>query len=76
MQAEYRFEIFTALDGAVFYDTGQVAPTLEAFALKDFERDWGVGIRLGSNGGVFLRVDVAFAGESGTRTWLRWGHVF
>lgn len=77
LQAEYRFEIFTAMDGAVFYDAGQVAPRLDGFRLKDFERDWGVGIRLGSNGGVFLRFDVAFAGETGgAKVWLRWGHVF
>ena len=77
LQAEYRFEILTALDGAVFYDMGQVAPALEAFRLRDFERDWGVGLRLGSNGGVFLRLDVAFGGEGNApRTWLRFGHVF
>ena len=26
LQAEYRWEIFTALDGAIFYDAGKVAP--------------------------------------------------
>ena len=77
LQAEYRFEILTAIDGAVFYDMGQVAPELDAFRLRDFERDWGVGLRLGSNGGVFLRLDVAFGGEGNPpRTWLRFGHVF
>jgi hypothetical protein len=75
LQAEYRFEILTALDGAVFYDAGQVAPTLDAFQLRRFERDYGAGLRLGSNGGVFLRFDVAYGGE-GARTWLRFGHVF
>jgi hypothetical protein len=76
LQAEYRFEIITAIDGAVFYDTGMVAPTLDRFDVKDFDRDWGLGVRFGSNAGVFLRIDVAFGGEGGTRTWLRWGHVF
>jgi hypothetical protein len=76
VQAEYRFEIFTALDGAVFYDAGQVAPRLDRFAWKEVEDDWGLGVRFGSNGGVFLRLDVAFGGEGGTRTWLRFGHVF
>jgi hypothetical protein len=77
LQAEYRWEILTALDGVVFYDLGQVAPELEAFRLRDFERDYGVGLRLGSNGGVFLRLDVALGGEGNPpRTWLRFGHVF
>ena len=75
VQAEYRFEIFTALDGAVFYDAGQVAPRLDRFQLRDFQRDWGFGFRFGGNGGVFLRLDQSFGGE-GPRTWLRFGHVF
>jgi hypothetical protein len=75
VQAEYRFEILTALDGAVFYDAGQVAPRLERFRWRDFERDWGFGFRFGSNAGVFLRLDLAYGGE-GPRTWLRFGHVF
>jgi len=76
LQAEYRFEIITAIDGAVFYDTGMVAPRLDAIRATDFERDWGLGVRFGSNGGVFMRIDVAFGGPAGVRTWLRWGHVF
>jgi hypothetical protein len=76
LQAEYRFEIITAIDGAVFYDTGMVAPRLDAIRAADFERDWGLGVRFGSNGGVFMRIDVAFGGPAGIRTWLRWGHVF
>jgi hypothetical protein len=75
LQAEYRFEILTALDGAIFYDAGMVAPRLDGFRLRDFERDWGFGFRFGGNGGVFLRLDLAYGGE-GPRTWLRFGHVF
>jgi outer membrane protein assembly factor BamA len=75
LQAEYRFEILTALDGAVFYDAGQVAPRLDSFQWREFERNWGFGFRFGGNGGVFLRLDLAYGGE-GARTWLRFGHVF
>jgi hypothetical protein len=75
LQAEYRFEILTALDGAIFYDAGMVAPRLDGLRLRDFERDWGIGFRFGGNGGVFLRLDLAYGGE-GPRTWLRFGHVF
>jgi hypothetical protein len=75
LQAEYRWEILTALDGAIFYDAGQVASTMDAFRWRDFRRDWGVGLRFGGNGGVFVRIDLAYGGE-GPRTWLRFGHVF
>ena len=36
-QAEYRWEIFTAVDGAIFYDIGKVAPRREDLHLSDFE---------------------------------------
>ena len=75
-QAEYRFEILTALDGALFYDTGQVAPSRSALSLRDFERDYGIGLRVGTNAGVFIRFDVAFGSSEGTKTWLRFSHVF
>jgi hypothetical protein len=76
LQAEYRFEILTAMDGAVFYDAGQVAPNRSALSLRDFERDYGVGLRIGTDLGVFIRFDVAFGSSEGTKTWLRFSHVF
>jgi hypothetical protein len=48
-QAEYRWEIFTAVDGALFYDIGKVAPRREDFRLSDFERDFGIGFRFGTS---------------------------
>ena len=75
LQAEYRFEIFTALDGALFYDAGQVAPHSEDFTWKRLETDWGFGLRFGSNAGVFIRVDLGF-GREGPRPFLRFTHVF
>ncbi len=76
VQAEYRFEILTAMDGAIFYDTGQVAPNRSALSLRDFEHDYGVGLRIGTDFGVFIRLDVAFGSSEGTKTWLRFSHVF
>jgi hypothetical protein len=76
LQAEYRFEILTALDGALFYDTGQVAPSRRALALRDFERDYGIGLRVGSNAGVIVRFDVAFGSGEGTKMWLAFSHSF
>jgi len=53
-----------------------VAPNRRALALGDFERDYGVGIRVGTNAGVFIRFDVAFGGSEGAKTWLRFSHAF
>jgi hypothetical protein len=64
------------MDGALFYDTGQVAPSRRGLVLKDFERDYGFGIRIGTNLGVLVRFDVAFGSGEGTKTWLRFSHVF
>jgi outer membrane translocation and assembly module TamA len=75
LQAEYRFEVFTALDGALFYDAGQVAPHAEDFTWKRLETDWGFGLRFGSNAGVFIRFDLGF-GREGPRPFLRFNHVF
>ncbi len=76
LQAEYRFEIFTAVDGALFYDTGTVASQLEDLDLDHLESDYGVGVRFGTINGVFLRVEGAFGSRDGKHFILRWGHVF
>jgi hypothetical protein len=76
LQAEYRFEIFTAVDGALFYDAGTVAHQLEDLDLDGLESDYGVGIRFGTVNGVFLRVEGAFGSSGGKHFILRWGHVF
>jgi hypothetical protein len=75
-QAEYRWEIFTAMDGAIFYDMGKVAPRLEDFHLSDFERDFGIGFRFGTINGIFLRVEGAFGSTGGAHFILRFGNVF
>jgi len=75
-QAEYRWEIFTAVDGALFYDIGKVAPRREDFHLSDFERDFGIGFRFGTSNGVFLRIEGAFGSSAGAHFITRFGHVF
>ena len=75
-QAEYRWEIFTAVDGAIFYDIGKVAPRHQDFHLSDFERDFGIGFRFGTSNGVFLRVEGAFGSSAGAHFVLRFGNVF
>jgi len=76
LQAEYRWEIFTAVDGAIFYDAGKVASRHEDLNLKDLESDYGIGFRFGTRNGVFLRVEGAFGSSGGKHFILRFGHVF
>ena len=76
LQAEYRWEIFTAVDGAIFYDAGRVAPEFGDLSLDDLESDYGIGFRFGTRNGVFLRVEGAFGSSGGKHFILRYGHVF
>lgn len=75
-QAEYRWEIFTAVDGAIFYDAGKVASRIEDLNLKDLESDYGIGFRFGTANGVFLRIEGAFGSSGGKHFIFRFGHVF
>ena len=76
LQAEYRWEIFSALDGAIFYDAGKVASRLEDLTLDDLESDYGIGFRFGTINGVFLRIEGAFGSSGGKHFIFRFGHVF
>ena len=76
LQAEYRWEIFTAMDGAIFYDAGKVASRLEDLDFHDLESDVGIGFRFGTKNGVFLRVEGAFGSSGGAHFIMRFGHVF
>ncbi len=76
LQAEYRWEIFTAVDGAIFYDAGKVASRIEDLNLRHLEHDYGFGFRFGTRNSVFLRVDTAFGSSAGTHFILRFGNVF
>jgi hypothetical protein len=75
-QAEYRWEIFPALDAALFYDTGKVGPTVDDLSRGEFERDYGFGFRFGTNRGVYLRVDAAFGSRDGKRYFIKWSNSF
>ena len=74
MQAEYRWRINEFVTGALFYDTGAVAPALGD--IGRLERDYGFGLRAGSRSTVAFRVDVAFGGREGTRFLVRFDDVF
>lgn len=76
LQAEYRWEIFTAVDGAIFYDAGKVASRWGDLRLEDLESNYGIGFRFGTSNGIFLRIEGAFGSAGGSHYVFRFGHVF
>jgi hypothetical protein len=75
-QAEYRWEIWSGLDGAIFYDAGKVADRRDDLDFKDLESDYGLGFRFNTNNGIILRVDAAFGSRDGTHFYIVFGGVF
>jgi Omp85 superfamily domain len=75
LTAEYRWEAWWALDGAVFVDAGQVATRRQDFALSEFDVSYGVGFRIHSNSAFRARLDLAFSRE-GFIPLLRFEHAF
>ena len=55
-----------ALDMAFFYDTGMVAPRLDAITLGSFVSDFGIGVRFHGPARTPLRVELA-KGREGLR---------
>lgn len=66
LQGEWRWiPSRLAIDMAFFYDTGMVAPRLDAITLGRFVNDYGIGIRFHSIGVTPLRVEYARGDEGG-----------
>jgi outer membrane protein assembly factor BamA len=72
---EYRWEIFTLMDMALFADAGKVFHKDSDFTLKELESDVGFGIRFKTRRAVVFRIDTAFSHE-GFGLWLNFDHVF
>ena len=75
MTAEYRWEAWWALDGALFVDAGQVVAERRDFKLRDLDVSYGVGFRVHSNSAFVARLDLAFSRE-GFLPLLRFEHAF
>lgn len=74
LQAEYRWRINEFVWGAIFYDTGAVAPRLGD--LGRFEKDYGIALRAGGPNAVALRIEAAFGSGEGTRFLFKFDNVF
>ncbi|MFN7937590.1 MAG: BamA/TamA family outer membrane protein [Bryobacteraceae bacterium] len=73
--AEYRFEVFAGLDGAVFADAGKVMPRRGQLNFRDLEASVGFGLRFNVKNATFLRIDTGFSHE-GFQVWFKFNDVF
>jgi hypothetical protein len=75
LQGEYRWEVFSGLDMALFADAGRVFDKWQQIALTQMQTDAGFGFRFNVRNDVFMRIDTGFSRE-GFQVWLRFGNVF
>ncbi len=73
--AEYRWEIFSGLDGALFFDAGKVMPHRTQLSFSELQTSAGFGFRFNARDHTFLRLDVGFSHE-GVGIWLKFNDPF
>jgi len=73
INGESRWALFEHLDGAVFFDAGNVAPTFGGLNLA--KTSYGAGLRLHTDTTTFARADVAY-GSNGWRVVVRTSDPF
>ena len=76
LQAEYRWEIWSGLEGALFYDAGKVANARRDISLNGLESAYGFGFRFNTDNAVIMRFDAAFGSRDGKRLHMVFGGVF
>lgn len=76
VQGEYRWEIWSGFDGALFYDAGKVAEQRRDLDFSHLESNYGIGFRFNTDNGVVLRVDAAFGSRDGKHLYIVFGGVF
>jgi outer membrane protein assembly factor BamA len=75
MNTEYRWEVFSGLDMAVFADAGKVFARKSQFNLNNLETSAGFGFRFNARNNVFLRLDVGFSHE-GFQVVMKFNNLF
>ena len=73
--AEYRWEVFSGLDMAIFADAGQVSNQKWHYAARDMETTVGFGLRFNARNAPFLRLDVGFSHE-GFQVFMKFNGMF
>ena len=72
---EHRWHVFSALDAALFFDLGKVAPKIGLLNFDELEYGGGLGLRFKVRDAVVLRIDQAVSRE-GYRVMLTFSNVF
>ena len=62
-QVEYRWEIWSGLEGALFYDAGKVAARRSDLDLHGMKTDYGIGVRFHGSLATPLRIELAKGNE-------------
>ena len=75
VNGEYRWEVFSGLDMALFADAGKVFRRHAQWNFKDVEGSAGFGFRFNARNNVFLRLDVGFSHE-GFQVGMRFSPIF
>jgi hypothetical protein len=75
-QAEYRYEIWSGFDAALFYDAGKVTERRADLDFTELARDYGIGFRFNTDNGVIMRVDAGFGSREGKHLFIVFGDVF
>jgi outer membrane protein assembly factor BamA len=73
---EYRWEAFSGLDMAIFYDKGEVAEDWQDIDFRALKTAYGIGFRFNTFKSVFLRLDIGTGGGEGTRLFFKFGPAF
>jgi hypothetical protein len=75
-QTEYRFEVWSGLDAALFYDAGKVASRRADLNFNRLEDAYGFGFRFNTDNGTILRIDAGFGSRDGKHLYIVFGDVF
>jgi outer membrane protein assembly factor BamA len=73
--AEYRWEIFTGFDMAIFADAGEVFNRPSQFSLSYVKSDMGLGLRFNNQRNLVMRIDTGVSKE-GFQVWFSFNKVF
>jgi outer membrane protein assembly factor BamA len=75
MNAEYRYEVFSGLDMAIFADAGKVTNRPGRINFGNLESSIGFGFRFNAHNRVFMRIDTGFSNE-GFQVWFKFNPLF
>lgn len=75
LNGEYRWAIFSGLDGAVFADAGKVFDRRGQLNFSNLEASTGFGLRFNARNQTFMRLDVGFSHE-GFQVWFKFTDIF